>query len=56
LASATENAKGQVSVEVEQARLADKNEIEVLKAKLEQAQLAVRDGQMQASQQRSLIE
>jgi hypothetical protein len=50
LASAMENAKGQVSVEVEQARLADKNEIEVLKAKLEQAQLVVRDGRTQARQ------
>ena len=50
LATAAENAKGQVSVEIEQARLADKNEIEVLKAKLEQAQLVVRDGRTQASQ------
>jgi hypothetical protein len=32
LASAMENAKGQASVEIEQARLADKNEIEVLKS------------------------
>jgi tellurite resistance protein len=53
LASATENAKGQASVEIEQARLADKNEIEVLKTKLEQAQLVVRDGRIQASQQRN---
>ena len=37
LALATENARGQVSVEIEQARLGDKNEIEVLKTKLEQA-------------------
>jgi hypothetical protein len=36
VASATENAKGQVSGEIELARLADKKEIEVLKAKLEQ--------------------
>jgi hypothetical protein len=56
LASTAENAKGQVSVEIEQARLADKNEIEVLKTKLEQAQLVVRDGRIQVSQQRSLIE
>jgi hypothetical protein len=48
LASAMENAKGQASVEIEQARLADKNEIEVLKTKLEQSQLVVRDGRMQA--------
>jgi hypothetical protein len=56
LATAAENAKGQASTKIEQARLADKNEIEVLKAKLEQAQLVVRDGRTQASQQRSLIE
>jgi hypothetical protein len=56
LATATENAKGQASVEIEQARLADQNEIKVLKAKLEQAQLVVQDGRTQASQQRSLIE
>jgi hypothetical protein len=36
--------------------LADKNEIELLKTKLEQAQLVVRDGQMQASQKKYLIE
>ena len=41
VASATENAKGQVSREIELARLADKNEIEVLKAKLEQAHLVI---------------
>jgi hypothetical protein len=35
--------------------LADKGEIELLKTKLEQAQLVVRDGQMQASQQKYLI-
>jgi hypothetical protein len=56
LATATENAKGQASMEMEQARLADKNEMEVLRVKLEQAQLVVRDGRTQASQQRSLIE
>jgi hypothetical protein len=43
-------------VGIEQARLADKNEIETLKTKLEQAQLEVRDSRMQASQQRNLIE
>jgi hypothetical protein len=43
-------------MELEQARVADKNEIEMLKAKLEQAQLVVRDGQAQVSQQRNLIE
>jgi hypothetical protein len=56
LATATETAKDQASVEMEQARLADKNEIDMLKTKLEQAQLVVQDGQMQASQQRNLIE
>jgi hypothetical protein len=43
-------------VGIEQARLDDKNEIEMLKTKLVQAQLVVRDGRMQASQQRDLIE
>jgi hypothetical protein len=56
LASTTENSRGQVSVEIEQARLADKNEIEVLKTKLEQAHLVVRDGRIQAGQQRIMIE
>jgi hypothetical protein len=56
LATTVENAKDQASVGMEQARLADKNEIEMLKTKLEQAQLVVRDGRMQASQQRNLIE
>jgi hypothetical protein len=55
VASATENAKGQVSGEIELARLADKNEIEALKTKLEQAHLAVRDGQIHAGQQRVMI-
>jgi hypothetical protein len=41
LATATKNTKGQASVEIEQARLADKNEIEVLRAKIKQAQLVV---------------
>ena len=36
--------------------MADKNEIELLKTKLEQAQLVVRDGWMQVNQQRDLIE
>jgi hypothetical protein len=55
VASATENAKGQVSGEIELARLADKNEIEALKTKLEQAHLVVRDGRIQAGQQRTMI-
>ena len=52
LATEVEAAKDQESVGIEQARLADKNEIELLKTKLEQAQLVVRDGQMQAIQQK----
>jgi hypothetical protein len=55
LATTTENGKDQESMSIEQARLADKNEIEMLKTKLKQAQLVVRDGRMQASQQRDLI-
>jgi hypothetical protein len=46
LATATENAKGQASMEMEQARVVDKNEIEVLKAKLEQAHLVIQDGRI----------
>jgi tellurite resistance protein len=49
LATTTETAKDQASMEIEQARLANKNEIELLKKKLEQAQLVVRDGRMQVS-------
>jgi hypothetical protein len=56
LATTIEIAKDQASVGIKQARLADKNKIEMLKTKLEQAQLVVRDGRMQASQQRDLIE
>jgi hypothetical protein len=56
LATTAEAAKDQASVGIEQARLADKNEIELLKTRLEQVQLVVRDGQMQASQQKDLIQ
>jgi multidrug efflux pump subunit AcrA (membrane-fusion protein) len=55
LATTMEAAKDKVSVGIEQARLANKSEIELLKTKLEQAQLVVRDGQMQVSQQKYLI-
>jgi hypothetical protein len=55
VASATESAKGQVSGEIELARLADKKEIEVLKTKLEQAHSVIRDGRVQAGQQRTMI-
>jgi len=49
LATTTENVKDQASMGIEQARLADKNEIETLKTKLEQTHLVVRDGRMKAS-------
>jgi hypothetical protein len=55
LATATENAKGQANIEMEQARLADKNEIETLKVKLEQAHLVIREGRVQVGQQRNMI-
>jgi hypothetical protein len=44
-----------VSEEIELARLADRNEIEVLKAKLEQAHLVIQDGRIQAGQQKTMI-
>jgi uncharacterized protein YacL (UPF0231 family) len=50
LAKEMETTKDQMSIGMEQARLADKNEIEILKTKLEQAQLVIRDGWMQVSQ------
>jgi hypothetical protein len=56
LATTIEASKDQLSVGIEQVRLADKNEIELLKNKLKQAQMVVRDVQMQASQQKYLIE
>jgi hypothetical protein len=56
LATTTETAKDHASVGIEKARLDDKNEIELLKTKLEQVQLVVWDGQMQASQQKDLIQ
>jgi hypothetical protein len=55
LTTATENAKGQANIEMEQARLADKNEIETLKVKLEQAHSVIREGRVQAGQQRNMI-
>jgi hypothetical protein len=55
VASATKSAKGQVSGEIELARLADKKEIEVLKAKLEQAHSVIQDGRVQAGQERTMI-
>jgi hypothetical protein len=55
VASAAESAKSQASGEIELARLADQKEIEVLKTKLEQANSVIRDGRIQAGQQRSMI-
>jgi hypothetical protein len=56
LATVTETTKDQASVGIEQARLVDKSEIEMLKTKLKQAQLVIQNGQMQAGQQKDLIE
>ena len=53
--STAESAKGQVSGEIELARLVDKKEIEVLKAKLEQAHSVIRYGRIQAGQQKNMI-
>jgi hypothetical protein len=50
-----EAAKDQASVGIEQARLADKSEIELLKSKLKQAELVVQNGHMQVGQQKDLI-
>ena len=55
LASAAESAKSKASGEIELARLADQKEIEVLKTKLEQVNSVIRDGRVQANQQRSMI-
>jgi predicted nucleic acid-binding Zn-ribbon protein len=55
VASAVEDAKSQASGAVELAQLADKKEIEVLKTKLEQADSVIRDGRVQAGQQRNMI-
>jgi hypothetical protein len=55
MASAAEDAKSQVSGEIELAQLADKKEIEVLKTKLEQANSTIRDGRVQSGQQRDMI-
>ena len=40
---------------IEQARMADKKEIKLLKAKLEQAELVAQTSQIQVGQQRDLI-
>jgi hypothetical protein len=56
LATAEEAAKDQANTGIEQARMADKKEIELLKAKLEQAELVAQTSQIQVGQQRDLIE
>ena len=56
IATAEEVSKDQASVGIEQARMADKKEIELLKAKLEQAELVAQTSQIQVGQQRDLIE
>jgi hypothetical protein len=56
LATIEEAAKDQVNTGIEQARMADKKEIELLKAKLEQVELVAQTSQIQVSQQRDLIE
>jgi predicted nucleic acid-binding Zn-ribbon protein len=53
--SAEENARSQVSGEIELARLGDKQEIQALKAKLEQANSTIRDGRLQSGQLRDTI-
>jgi len=56
LATTQEAAKDQESTWIEQARMADKKKIELLKAKLEQAELVAQTSQIQVGQQRDLIE
>jgi hypothetical protein len=52
---AEENARSQLSGEIELARLSDKQEIQTLKAKLEQTNSTIRDGRVQAEQLRDTI-
>jgi hypothetical protein len=52
---AEENARSQLSGEIELARLSDKQEIQTLKAKLEQTDSTIRDGRVQAEQLRDTI-
>jgi hypothetical protein len=56
LATAEEVAKDQESARIEQARMVDKKEIELLKAKLKQAELVAQTSQIQVGQQKDLIE
>ena len=55
LAIAEEAAKDQANTGIEQVRMADKKEIELLKVKLEQAKLVAQTSQIQVGYQRDLI-
>ena len=55
LATTEEVAKDQENTRIEQARMADKKETELLKAKLEQVELVAQTSQIQVGQQRDLI-
>jgi hypothetical protein len=55
LATAEEAAKDQAITRIEQARMANKKEIELLKAKLEQEEMVAQTSQIQVGQQRDLI-
>jgi len=52
---AEEAAKDHANTGIEQARMADKKEIELLKAKIEQVELVAQISQIQVGQQRDLI-
>jgi hypothetical protein len=55
LATAEEVVKDQANTGIEQERMVDKKEIELLKAKLKQAELVAQTSQIQVGQQRDLI-
>jgi vacuolar-type H+-ATPase subunit H len=56
IATTVEDAKDQASVGIEQARMTNKREIELLKDKLEQAELVAQTSKIQVGQQKYLIE
>ena len=56
LATTKEASKDQANTGIEQARMADKKEIELLKDKIEQVELVAQTSQIQIGQQRELIE
>jgi hypothetical protein len=56
IATAEEAAIDQANTRIEQARMANKKEIELFKAKLEQVELVAQTSQIQVGQQRDLIE